>query len=81
MHLGDQQRCDRKVDQPGSPVGMADPGMVARRREPAAVLFQREIVTATEPGFVIDGAHVDVNDVLAPDFGQWDLARQQGELS
>ncbi len=50
-------------------------------REPAAVLFQREIVTATEPGFVIDGAHVDVNDVLAADFGQWDLARQQGELS
>ncbi|WP_409427734.1 DUF1906 domain-containing protein [Mycobacterium sp. SMC-11] len=50
-------------------------------REPAAVLFQREIVTATEPGFVIDDVHVDVNDVLAADFGQWDLARQQGELS
>ena len=44
-------------------------------REPAAVLFQREIVTATDPGFVIDDVHVDVNDVLAPDFGQWDLAR------
>lgn len=43
--------------------------------EPAAVLFQREIVTANEPGFVIDGVHVDVDDVLAPDFGQWDLAR------
>ncbi|MGV0736092.1 DUF1906 domain-containing protein [Mycobacterium syngnathidarum] len=44
-------------------------------REPAAVLFQREVVTASDPGFVIDGIHVDVNDVLAPDFGQWDLAR------
>jgi hypothetical protein len=39
------------------------------------VLFQREIVTATDPGAVIDGVHVDVDDVLAPDFGQWDLAR------
>lgn len=44
-------------------------------REPATVLFQREVVTATDPGFVIDGAHVDVDDVLAADFGQWDLAR------
>lgn len=44
-------------------------------REAAAVLFQREIVTATEPGFMIDDIHVDVDDVLAADFGQWDLAR------
>ncbi|BBZ78714.1 hypothetical protein MANY_40510 [Mycolicibacterium anyangense] len=47
----------------------------AGQREPAAVLFQREVVTATDPGAVIDGVHVDVDDVLAPDFGQWDLAR------
>lgn len=44
-------------------------------REPAAVLFQREIVTASDPGFEIGGTHVDVNDVLAADFGQWDLTR------
>jgi hypothetical protein len=44
-------------------------------REPAAVLFQREIVTPSDPGAVIDGVSVDVDDVLAPDFGQWDLAR------
>lgn len=44
-------------------------------REPAAVLFQREIVTASDPGLEIGGTHVDVNDVLAPDFGQWGLAR------
>jgi hypothetical protein len=44
-------------------------------REPAAVLFQREVVTASDPGAVIDGVSVDVDDVLAPDFGQWDLAR------
>ncbi len=34
-----------------------------------------EVVTASDPGFVIDGIHVDVNDVLAADYGQWDLAR------
>ncbi|OBH20573.1 twin-arginine translocation pathway signal [Mycolicibacter sinensis] len=44
-------------------------------REPAAVLFQREVVTATDPGFMIDDIHVDVDDVLAADFGQWDLTR------
>jgi len=44
-------------------------------REPAAVLYQREVVTKSDPGAVIDGVHVDVNDVLAPDFGQWDLGR------
>lgn len=44
-------------------------------REAAAVLFQREVVTASDPGFLIDDVHVDVDDVLAPDFGQWDLTR------
>ena len=44
-------------------------------REPAAVLFQREVVTASDPGAIIDGVSVDVDDVLAPDFGQWDLPR------
>jgi hypothetical protein len=45
------------------------------KRAPGAVLFQREVVTATDPGAVIDGVSVDVDDVLAPDFGQWDLPR------
>lgn len=45
------------------------------KREPAAVLFQREVVTASDPGAIIDGVSVDVDDVLAPDFGQWDVAR------
>ena len=44
-------------------------------REPAAVLFQREVVTASDPGAIIDRMSVDVDDVLAPDFGQWDLPR------
>lgn len=50
-------------------------GWSGGKREPAAVLFQREVVTASDPGLTIDGVHVDVNDVLATDFGQWDLAR------
>lgn len=43
--------------------------------EPTAVLYQTEVVTASDPGAMIDGVHVDVDDVLAPDFGQWDLPR------
>ena len=47
----------------------------AGKRAPGAVLFQREVVTAADPGAVIDGVSVDVDDVLAPDFGQWSLTR------
>lgn len=47
----------------------------AGKRAPGAVLFQREVVTASDPGALIDGVSVDVDDVLAPDFGQWDLPR------
>ncbi|UQX13156.1 DUF1906 domain-containing protein [Candidatus Mycobacterium methanotrophicum] len=43
--------------------------------EPAAVLYQSAVNTASKPGPLIDGIHVDVDQVLAPDFGQWDLAR------
>ena len=42
---------------------------------PAAALFQREVVTASDPGALIDGVSVDVDDVFAADFGQWDLPR------
>lgn len=44
-------------------------------REPTAVLFQAVIDTPSNPGPVVGGIHVDVNEVLAPDFGQWDLDR------
>ncbi|MGW4633815.1 glycoside hydrolase domain-containing protein [Nocardia sp. NPDC004415] len=44
-------------------------------REPRAVLYQRVIDTPTNPGPKIDGTSVDVNDILAPDFGQWALDR------
>ncbi|TQK29952.1 DUF1906 domain-containing protein [Arthrobacter sp. SLBN-53] len=40
---------------------------------PAAVLYQRIIDTASNPGPVVGGIRVDVNDVLASDVGQWNL--------
>jgi hypothetical protein len=47
----------------------------AGAREPAAVLFQTAVNTAATPGPLIGDVHVDVDDVLAPDYGQWDLPR------
>jgi hypothetical protein len=47
----------------------------AGAREPAAVLYQYVIVTAADPGVLMGGTHVDVDEVLAADFGQWDLER------
>ena len=44
-------------------------------REPRAVLYQSAVNTASSPGPLIGNTHVDVDDVLAPDFGQWDLGR------
>lgn len=44
-------------------------------REPRAVLYQAVVVSGSEPGIAMGGTHVDSNDVLAADFGQWDLDR------
>lgn len=44
-------------------------------REPRAVLYQKVVHTTSTPGVPLGGTHVDVNDVLATDFGQWDLDR------
>jgi hypothetical protein len=44
-------------------------------REPSAVLFQSVVFTASSPGALIGDIHVDEDDVLAADFGQWDLGR------
>jgi Domain of unknown function (DUF1906) len=40
---------------------------------PAAVLYQRVVSTASNPGPVVGGLEVDVNDALAEDYGQWNL--------
>ncbi len=45
------------------------------QREPAAVLYQAVVNSPSEPGPLLGGIHVDVDDVLATDFGQWDLGR------
>lgn len=44
-------------------------------REPAAVLYQGVVDTLASPGAALGGTHVDVDEVLATDFGQWDLNR------
>jgi hypothetical protein len=44
-------------------------------REPRAVLYQSVVDTAANPGVLMGGTHVDVDEVLATDFGQWDFAR------
>lgn len=44
-------------------------------REPRAVLYQAVVNTPSSPGPLVGGIHVDVDEVLAADFGQWDLAR------
>ncbi|MBF6428694.1 DUF1906 domain-containing protein [Nocardia cyriacigeorgica] len=42
---------------------------------PEAVLYQRVIDTPSNPGPKIDGYSVDVNDILATDYGQWSISR------
>ena len=44
-------------------------------REPMAVLYQAVVNSPGNPGPLLGGINVDVDDVLAPDFGQWDLHR------
>ncbi|MDT5088441.1 MAG: hypothetical protein QOG47_1148 [Mycobacterium sp.] len=41
--------------------------------DPAAVLYQRVVSTASNPGPVVGGQEVDVSDILAQDCGQWHL--------
>ena len=43
------------------------------RVHPAAVLYQRIVSTASNPGPLVGGIEVDVNDVLAQDCGQWNF--------
>jgi hypothetical protein len=44
-------------------------------REPRAVLYQAVVNTPSSPGPLLGGIHVDVDDVLATDIGQWDFGR------
>ena len=44
-----------------------------KRVDPAAVLYQLIVSTASNPGPLVGGIEVDVNDVLAKDCGQWNM--------
>ncbi|WIM89070.1 DUF1906 domain-containing protein [Candidatus Mycobacterium wuenschmannii] len=45
------------------------------QRESAAVLYQEVVNSAANPGPLLGGIHIDVDEVLAADYGQWDLNR------
>jgi hypothetical protein len=45
------------------------------QREPAAVLYQEVVNSASDPGPLLGGIHIDVDEVLAIDYGQWDFNR------
>lgn len=45
------------------------------QREPMAVLYQEIVNSPSSPGPLLGGINVDVDEVLAADFGQWDLER------
>jgi hypothetical protein len=44
-------------------------------REPAAVLYQAVVNSPSNPGPLLGGINVDVDEVLATDYGQWDFIR------
>lgn len=44
-------------------------------REPMAVLYQAVVDSPSTPGIPLGGINVDLDDVLAPDYGQWDFSR------
>jgi glycoside hydrolase-like protein len=45
------------------------------QRESAAVLYQEVVNSPSNPGPLLGGIHIDVDEVLAVDYGQWDLDR------
>jgi hypothetical protein len=40
-----------------------------------AVLYQAAVDSPSNPGPLLGGIHLDVDEVLATDFGQWDFNR------
>jgi hypothetical protein len=45
------------------------------QRESAAVLYQEVVNSPSNPGPLLGGIHIDVDEVLSADYGQWDLDR------
>jgi hypothetical protein len=54
---------------------MADERVAHGEREPMAVLYQAVVNSPSNPSPLLGGIHVDLDDVLATDYGQWDLHR------
>lgn len=54
-------------------LGLADPVLVRWSDLPRRSPYQRIVATASNPGPVVGGIEVDVNDVLVQDCGQWNL--------
>ena len=48
-------------------------------REPMAVLYQVVVNSPASPGSLLGGIHVDVDEVLATDFGQWDFPSRSAQ--
>ena len=60
----------------GALVGVADEGVVWwRARAQGGDLSRLWWSCGSDPGVLLGGTHVDVDEVLATDFGQWDLDR------
>ena len=45
------------------------------QREAAAVLYQEVVDSPADPSPLLGGIHVDIDEVLATDYGQWDFDR------
>ena len=45
------------------------------QRDSTAVLYQEVVNSPSSPGPLLGGINIDVDEVLAADFGQWDLDR------
>lgn len=73
MPVGRSRRRDREFDHAGSPVVLADRAWSGSQIEPTAVLYQRIVSTASNPGPIVGGIGSASNDVLASDVGQWNL--------
>ena len=83
MPVGRRRWRYREFAHAWPPVGLADAVLVRHQVYPAAVLYQRVVSTASNPGPVVGGLEVDVSDALAQDCGQWKLhqgSRPNGDV-
>jgi hypothetical protein len=73
--VGDQRRRNRELNDRRVPVGMADEVVVTRGARAHGGALSGSGQQPVEPGPLLGGINVDVDEVLATDFGQWDFDR------